>query len=212
MMKVKQIYGKYKIPPNLQKHLLRVTALSQILVEKWKKGNLDRKSITLACLFHDMANIIKFDFTKPQLFKEEEKKAGDWKKVQASVIRKYGRNIHLATLKICKEIGLPDKALNIIEDLDWNDTLKILRENNFNSAIPIYCDMRIGPFGIMFLKDRLRDLEGRNKSYDMLFIAKAANFLEKTLQKEISIDVNSIDDYQLHKRFSNLLSLDLLGQ
>lgn len=209
-MTVKQIYTKYKIPPNLQKHLLRVAALSQVLVENWKEKNLDKESITLACLFHDMANIIKFDFTKPQLFKEEESRADYWQRAQASVIKKYGSNIHLATLKMSQETGLSNKALRLIKDLEWDKTLKILEEENFVSAICTYSDMRIGPFGILSLKERIKNLQSRNKSHDFTLIIKAANLLQETLQKRISINVNSITESQLNERFADLLKLEVI--
>jgi len=41
-MTVKQIYNQYLIPPNLQKHMLRVAALSLVLTENWKEDGLDK--------------------------------------------------------------------------------------------------------------------------------------------------------------------------
>lgn len=203
-MKVKEVYKKYKIPLNLQKHMLRVAALSQIFAENWENGKLDSKSITLTCVFHDMANIIKFNFEKPSLFKDEEDKVDYWKKVQKEVIQKYGNNVHLATLTISKEIGLSEKVINFIKNLEWDNTLKILEEKNFESALTIYCDMRIGPHGIMLLKDRIDDLQKRNKSHDMNSIKKAANLLEKTIQQFLSIDVNSVNNLQINSRWRSL--------
>jgi hypothetical protein len=209
-MNVKQIYNLYKIPPNLQKHMLRVTALSQLLIEKWEEIILDKDSITFACAFHDMANIIKYDFNKPPLFTEEENEIDYWKKIQTEMIKKYGDNVHLATLKICKEIGLSLKALRLIKNLEWNNTLKILKQHDFESAIPIYCDMRIGPYGIMSIKDRLINLQTRNNSFNFSFINKAAGLLEKTLQKHILLKVDSINDSQINERFDKILKLDVL--
>jgi len=208
-MNVKQAYDKYAIPPNLQKHMLRVAALSLQLVENWKKDKLDKESITLACVFHDMANIIKFNFNKPSLFKEEEYQAEYWKRIQVNTIQKYGKNVHLATLIICREIGLSKKVLKIIEDLEWDNTLQFLKQKNYESAIPVYCDMRIGPHGILLFKDRIRDLENRNKTHDMNFIKKAAGLLEKTLQQHISININNVNDTQINNRFSELLKLEV---
>lgn len=204
-MNVKQIYEQYVIPPNLQKHMLRVAALSTILTESWKKEKLDRESVVIACVFHDMANIIKFNFNKPSLFKEEEGQANYWRKVQTIVMQKYGNNVHSATLRICQEIGLSKKVLGIIEKLDWDNTLKILEQQDYESAIPIYCDMRIGPHGIMSLLDRIENLSTRNKQHDMSFIKKAAEFLEVALQKNISINLGEINNAQLNNRFNELL-------
>ncbi|MBI2330477.1 hypothetical protein HYU94_03725 [Candidatus Daviesbacteria bacterium] len=208
-MLVKQIYDQYLIPPNLQKHMLRVAALSLILSENWKKGKLDKEPIVLACVFHDMANIIKFDFNKPLLFKEEENKIDYWKKIQKEVIQKYGTNVHLATFKICREIGLPQKVLDIIKKLDWNNTLKILENQDYESVIPIYGDMRIGPFGIMLLQDRIDNLATRNNKFDFHILKKAAETLEETLQKNLSINLNGITNPQLENRFDELLKLEI---
>ncbi|KKP28571.1 MAG: hypothetical protein UR15_C0025G0020 [Parcubacteria group bacterium GW2011_GWA2_31_28] len=189
--------------------MLRVAALSQILSENWKDVNLDRKSITLTCIFHDMANIIKFDFNRPSLFKEEENQTDYWEKVQQEIIQKYGSNIHQATLKICKEIGLPKKVLKLISNLEWDNALKVLENNDMESALTIYCDMRIGPYGIKSLNERIDDLQSRNKNHDMNFIRKAATVLEEKIQKSVSIDVNSIKDSSLNSQWTSLLVMKI---
>lgn len=208
-MSVKQVYKQYLIPPNLQKHMLRVAALSAILAENWTGKEFDKEALVVACVFHDMANIIKFKFGKPSLFKEEAAQAEYWKKVQQDTIKKYGNNVHLATFQICQEIGLPKNVLDIINKLEWDDTLKILDQQNYEVAIAIYCDMRMGPHGIMPLKDRIDNLATRNKAHDMDFIKKAATLLESTIQKYLAINLNDIVDTQLNSRFNQLLKLKI---
>lgn len=208
-MNVKQIYDKHEIPPNLQKHMLRVAALSAILTKNWIGKKLDQEAVVIACIFHDMANIIKFNFNKPSLFKEEESKSDYWKKIQQQIIKKYGTNVHAATLKMCQEIGLPQKVLDIINKLEWDDTLKILDNHDYEVAVAIYSDMRMGPHGILPLKERVDNLATRNKSHDMDFIKKAATALEQTLQENISINLNEITDDQLNSKFEELLKVDI---
>lgn len=208
-MSVKQVYKQYLIPPNLQKHMLRVAALSAILAENWTGKEFDKEALVIACVFHDMANIIKFNFNKPSLFKEEAAQAEYWKKVQQDTIKKYGNNVHLATFQICQEIGLPKNVLHIINKLEWDDALKILDQQNYEVAIAIYCDMRMGPYGIMPLKDRIDNLATRNKAHDMDFIKKAATLLESTIQKYLAINLNDITDTQLNSRFNQLLKLKI---
>jgi hypothetical protein len=206
-MKVQQIYKQYRIPPNLQKHMLRVTGVSQIILESWKGIKIDKKSIVLACLFHDMANIIKFKLVKPLLFKDEEEQIEFLKKVQKEFIEKYGNDVHKATLIIGKEIGLSEKVLTILKNLEWNNTQRLLNKNDYESLIPIYCDMRIGPFGIMSLQDRINNLKTRNDYHDFSEIIKFALQLEQTLQKNILIGLNSINDKQIDERFEKLLKI-----
>lgn len=209
VMTVKEVYEKYWIPPNLQKHMLRVAAVAHILAENWKEKNLDKKSITYACLFHDMANIIKFDFTKPSIFKEEEGQKDHWKKIQSEVMEKYGPNIHEATLTIAKEVGCPSQVLDLIAKLEWDNTIQVIERRDFESAITIYSDMRIGPFGILPLQDRLSNLKTRNSTYDFDKLQSATNLLENTLQQHIMIQLNSITDTQINKRFEELLKLEV---
>ncbi|MFH0773575.1 MAG: hypothetical protein V1922_04670 [bacterium] len=206
-MNVQQVYDRYNIPFHLQKHMLRVAALSIILVDNWTMDGLDKESIIRASAFHDMANIIKFNFDKPALFKEEESKTNYWRKIQMEVIKKYGDNIHKATLKMCQEIGLSHKTLTIIENLEWNNTPKILKRKDYESAISIYCDMRVGPYGIMPLSERIEDLETRNNVHNMSFVRKVANILETILQKYTAIQISEISDFQIKGAFRKLPEL-----
>ena len=77
-MKVSQIYKDYKIPGNLQRHMLRVAAFSEILTENWIGEKIDKKAIVLCCLFHDAAKLMKFDLTRPELFEEEAENIDYW--------------------------------------------------------------------------------------------------------------------------------------
>jgi len=206
-MNVQEIYEQYNIPLNLQKHMLRVTGLSQIILENWQGKKLNKEIIIQACLFHDMANIIKFNLDKPPLFKEEKLKLNYWKKIQRNVIKKYGNNIHQANLQICQEIGLSSKTLTLINNLEWDNIPQILRQNDFEPAHAIYSDMRISPFGIVSLHDRLTNLQTRSKIYDFNLLKKNALVLEKTLQKNISINLNKITEEQINSRFKNLLKI-----
>lgn len=206
-MNVQQIYNQYRISPNLQKHMLRVTGLCQMILENWQGERLDKNSVITACLFHDMANVIKFNLNKPSLFKEEGEQIEYWKKVQKEYIKKYGNDVHKATLIIGKEIGLSEKVLKIIKNLECDNTQKLLKEQNLESLIPIYCDMRIGPFGIMTLEERINNLKTRNNTHDFSEIIKSAVLLEKILQTKILININNINDKQLNERFVKLLSI-----
>lgn len=208
-MQVNEIYIQYNIPSNLQKHMLRVAALSQIIAENWINGKLDKISIVSACLFHDMANIIKFNFDKPLLFEEEKHRINYWKKIQRGVLQTYGTNIHKATLKICKEIGLSERVQMLINKLKWSNSLSIIKNQDFESAICIYCDMRIGPFGILSLQERLTNLQKRNTMFDFDFISSSAASLEKFIQRNISVSTDLITDNQLSKRFNGLMKVSI---
>ncbi len=207
-MNITQIYTKYNIPQNLQEHMLRVAALSQILTENWQGIPLNKEAIVTTCLFHDMANIIKFKFDNP-VFKMTAQEIQHWKRVKQKTIENYGDNIHAATLAICQEIGLNNKVLDLVNKLEWDNVPKMLNGRDFESCITIYSDMRIGPFGIMSLKDRIDDLQARNPSKDMNTVREVAAQLEKALQQHIAIDVDTVTDAQINGRFDQLRKREL---
>jgi hypothetical protein len=207
-MNVRQAYEKYTIPPNLQKHMLRVAALSQIISDSWKGPEIDNEAILFTCLFHDMANIIKFDFSKPSLFKEENARVNYWKKVQLHFVEKYGPNIHEATNAIAREMNLSPQVLDLIKKLMWEKIEDVIDSCDFESAITIYCDMRMGPYGILPLQKRLDNLKTRTSFTDSAFYEKTAPLLEKMIQKYTSIPLNSIVDLQLDGLFEKLLMLE----
>ncbi len=62
MKTVQQIYNDYNILPLLQLHQLRVAGVAKLITESITIP-VDAQAVVLACLFHDMGNIIKADFT-----------------------------------------------------------------------------------------------------------------------------------------------------
>ena len=76
--------------------------------------------------------------------------------------------------------------------------------------IPIYCDMRIAPNGILLLKDRLEELKNRDHDSDDLDQqAKDGLRAEAIIQKNVSIDLNEITDKQLENEIIGLKSFKI---
>lgn len=209
-MNVKQLYEKYRIPKNLQEHMLRVGVLAQIISENWIGREIDKLNIVVACLFHDAGKIVKFDFSRLELFGEEAKNIDYWKQVQNETIKKYGEDEHTTNYKLCGEMGLKPKILEIIKNLEWDDVQKLLDAQNLDSAIPVYCDMRIGPFGILSIDDRINDLKNRvgERNYDVLF--ELAHVLENRLQENVKTDLKSINNSQINERFEDLMEMKVV--
>src|SRR3989344_8748672 len=99
----REIYSAYKIMPSLQLHQLRVAAVAKLLCEGCTKP-INEHDVILACLFHDMGNIIKSelsyfpDFTEPEGVEY-------WERVKADFVEAYGTDSHTANIAIAKEIG-----------------------------------------------------------------------------------------------------------
>lgn len=203
-MTVLEAYLKLEIPPNLQEHMLRVGALLSILGEHWKGEEIDVESLVMAGLFHDLANILKFDFDKLELLGKEALKSNDWKRVQTKVRETYGDDLQRATLVMGKEIGLNDAVLRIIEGMEWERAHIVLKQRDWEVALAIYADMRVGPFGILPLRQRLDDLHHRRAQRDFEKTLQGALELEMTISSLTKISLESISDSDVHQRFEAL--------
>ena len=97
-MNIIEIYKKYHLPENLQMHMLRVAACSNLIIDNWTGEKINKEAITRVCLLHDMGNMVKIpeDFSKDKDFLQIRKKYFD----------KYGTNDHEINLEIGKQEGL----------------------------------------------------------------------------------------------------------
>ncbi|RJQ26158.1 HD domain-containing protein [Candidatus Parcubacteria bacterium] len=205
-MKIHQIYKDYKIPQSLQEHMLRVAALAQIIVEEWKDLQIDKLSIVQTCLFHDIAKSMTFDLAKQKQFGMLEEDIENLRKHQENLKSKYGKDEHLATVKICEKIGLSKTSVKLVNNLEWSYIPRLINNKNIESLIPIYCDMRIGPKGILSLKDRLDDLKNRVGMDNYQETLENANKVEEIITQNIKTNINSITDNQINLKFKELLN------
>ena len=150
--------------PNLQEHQLRVAGVSFIIGKSMSNQDIDTENIVVACLLHDMGNIIKF---KLDLFPEFVKPEGldYWKKIQQEYIRTYGADEHVATMSIVKGI-IPhmrdnpyekQRIIKLIEAIGFSNAKENYETTDFGKKVAAYADMRVKPYGVTSLKDRLED-------------------------------------------------------
>src|SRR3989344_5619497 len=159
MKSAQEIYEEYRIMPSLQLHQLRVAAVGKLGCENFRE-TVDAKAVVLACLFHDMGNIIKSDLTYFPDFVEPEG-AEYWEKVKADFTQKYGTNHHKANIMIAKDIGFPPAAVALVDGLGFSQIAYVVADSSFERKIMQYADIRVGPRGILSLKARLA--EGRKR-------------------------------------------------
>lgn len=202
-MNVPDILKQYLTPKNLQLHMLRVASLAKIITDNWFGVQLDKDAVVRACIFHDIAKPINMDLTKQAQFGMSVAEIADLEKLQQQLKANYD-NEHRAVVGIYKTIGSSPKVIEIIDNLEWINIPSLLQKNDFDSFIPIYCDMRIGPKGIMELQQRLKEVEGRTGEggYEQTSLQ-----LEKILSQNVSVDLNKITDEQINKNFSQLEDL-----
>jgi putative nucleotidyltransferase with HDIG domain len=203
-MTTKQIYEKCMVPKNLQEHMLRVAALAEIILENWTGKKVNKNAIVQACLFHDIAKPMTFELAKQAQFgmsAYDIKKLG---KLQKQLKSRYGTDEHHAVVEICKEIKLSPTAIKLVDNLEWKRIPRLLKSNDIESLIPIYCDMRIGPKGILLLEERLHDLESRVNEGVYQSNLKNGKQLEELIKKSTSVELDSIGNKKLNLRFNKL--------
>ena len=155
----REIYAEYKIMPSLQLHQLRVAAVGKFVCDNFTKP-INPHDVILACLFHDMGNIIKSDLTVFPEFSEPEG-LDYWQGVKDEYVKKYGADHHVANAVIAREIGLPESAYRLITDIGFSKIDKILLDASDEQKICEYGDLRVGPHGVLPMEERLE--EGRRR-------------------------------------------------
>lgn len=157
-MRIQEIYERYQIMPSLQLHMLRVAAVTQILLENLKTEIVEETqyAIITAALLHDMGNIIKSDLS---LFPEFVQPEGEeyWQNVQKNYFSKYGSDEHQATITICQEIGVQPEVIELIDSIGVPQMRSSLKEAHKPNLIVCYADMRVAPYGVVSLEDRVAD-------------------------------------------------------
>lgn len=197
----REIYAQYKIMPNLQLHQLRVAAVGKFVCDNFKEP-LNENDIILACLFHDMGNILKFDLT---YFPDAVEPQGlaYWEAVKKEYAEKYGEDQHEASQMIARQIGLPETVVHLIGLVSFSGLQQTLTEDAYEPKIVEYADCRVAPYGIAPIRERFEDGRKRYLSrfpteaesethYNML--TEAGYEMERQIFAHCSLSPESIDD------------------
>ena len=199
-MNILRIYDKYHLPENLQMHMLRVAACSNLIIDNWNGPDIDKQAIIRVCLLHDMGNMVKIpeDFSKDEEFIKIRKKYFD----------KYGTNDHEINLEIGKQEGLTEKELTILDGKRSRKNEETLKLNSYERKICAYCDQRVAPDGVVSIKERLEDAKIRykNKPLSVWSNEEKANHLiecslgiEKQIMKHCKLNPEDINDESIRK-------------
>jgi hypothetical protein len=214
-MTIQQVYDHYHLMKNLQIHQYRVAGVAQMICDHFSPS-LERENILLACLLHDMGNIIKFDLG---FFPDTVQPEGleYWQKVQQEYIDKYGTNEHLATLAICRELGVSERVIELISSISFTNGKENFESPDLSRKICDYADTRVTPFGVVSLEDRLADLEKRyapkypseeqrlEREVFRGFIRK----IEEQVFAQCSLQPDDITESEVQKLFADLQKVEL---
>ncbi len=156
-MTISEIYARYPVTPNLARHMLRVGAVTRLILDHWTGPQLKGETMMRIALLHDTGNILKFDFEgHPHLLEEEQANLEHWKDLQAKWASRFASEDEM-TYAIAAECGLGEDGIAMMKNLGYGLMDRIAAEPRFERKIVKYADMRAAPFGILPLKDRLEE-------------------------------------------------------
>ena len=197
IMTVAEIYKKYNIPPNLIEHQLTVAKVICVLQKHWLGVEINWQEMILIGLMHDIGNIVKFDFDKyPEFLGQEKKNLVFWKEEQKRIIKKYGKDDHLAVKKILKELNLNLHIDEVIQKKSFKNSVLIAQSDDWYTKILAYADLRVLPGGIGTLDERIEDVRKRIPKYstrkDFPELINAARKLESQIQIVVGLPISKI--------------------
>lgn len=216
-MKISEIYEKYTVQANLQLHMLRVAAVGVLIADHFTdKTLLNKNSLVTALLLHDIGNVIKFNFDKPEYSNISAQDIEYWKKIQADYVEKYGDE-DTATEEIAKEIGVDAQTLDLLQKTSASKTMAAAISPDFNKKVACYADARIGLHGIVSIDERWDDInkryEGRGHTLSdldkNLLRRNAGKEIEQQIQSKMDIQVVDITDADIELIIEQLTSWDV---
>ena len=209
-MNIIEIYNKYYLPENLQMHMLRVAACSNLIIDNWNGLEIDKESIIRVCLLHDMGNMVKIP--------EEESKDEEFLKVRKKYFDKYGTNDHEINLEIGKQEGLTEKEITILDGKRSRKNEETLQSNSYERKISAYCDQRVAPNGVVGIKERLEDAKIRYKDKPLSvwsneekanYLIKCSLGIEKQIMKYCKLKPEDINDSTIETYIEKLKKYEI---
>lgn len=167
MQTTRDIYERFRVPPWLQLHQLRVAAVAA-MTAKAQRSSVDMDLIVRTGLLHDIGAIVKFDFSFNTHSDLQALCPPDdvlhWSAVQAEVRKRYGSREHEASRAMLKEIGLAD-VQEVFDAMGIQNIPRVLAGGFAEAQIAQYGDMRVGPHGVLSIADRVADVSKRYAAY-----------------------------------------------
>ncbi len=209
-MNIIEIYKKYNLPENLQIHMLRVAACSNLIIDNWNGPDIDKQAIIRVSLLHDMGNMVKIQ--------ENESKDVEFLKIRKKYFDKYGTNDHEINLEIGKQEGLTEQELTILDGKRSRKNEETLKSNSYERKICAYCDQRVAPDGVVSIKERLEDAKVRykNKPLSVWSNEEKANHLiecslgiEKQIMEYCKLKPEDINDVSIKEYIEQLKAYDI---
>ena len=204
---IKKIYKKYRIPQNLQMHMLRVAAVADLIVDNWYGPKINREKLLRVLLLHDMGNIIKID---PINQEGDSTKISDFitkdieelERIKKKYISLYGNDDHKISREIGRELGLSEDELELMDSKVFIRNDETILSYDYNIKIGAYADQRVDPNGVRGIMERLLEAKERykdrpgssmNNPRTEMLIESAAK-LEQQVMKYCNLEPSDIND------------------
>lgn len=192
--------------------MLRVAAIGEYILSK-NKIKLNLQPYISCLLLHDIGNLIKINPEQDILFfTTKDQDSQKWSIVRNEMIKSYGSDEKLATLKMIKKICNDEKIIKIINFLDLTDISQILKINDIGTKVCIYSDFRVGLNSFVSLTERFADILCRYKNRpgfagkEMVLQKKIILFkLEKQIENTLQINLRTLPQQKLISRSYELL-------
>lgn len=216
-MLVQQLYKKHLIPVNLQQHMLTVAAVGKFIVDHWRGPEIDKQAVISALLLHDLGNLVKFDLTENAKVVDLELHTQHWREIQQEMKNKYGygSDAHEATMMMLEELNLSEKIIELVENMGADNLTSIADSNSLELKICQYADLRVVPYGIVPMMERLTDLRHRysERSHwdEELFeiVVEEAQQIENTIRQHVSVDITAIPPEKISNFLLELPQFDI---
>ena len=203
-MQIIDIYKKYHIPQQLQLHMLRVAACSNLILDNFEGKKLNKESIIRVCLLHDMGNIAKI--------KDNPDNDNEFINIRNRYISEFGLDDHQISLAIGKELGLSDYELQIMQGKESKRNEEIMNSDSLEIKICAYCDERVSPTGVESIQKRLEDAKKRYKVTSSIwgdekkadYLIECALEIEKQIMQYCTIKPEDINDNSIKEYMEDL--------
>jgi hypothetical protein len=189
---IAEVYRHYEVPPNVQRHMLRVAAVAEQMGRHWHGPPLRRERLVTVLLVHDLGNIVKCDYVNlPHMLEEEQGRVEHWRAVQARYQARFGTDDHLATHALAREVGLDDAALGLLDRMAFEHNDETAAGGDLEAKIAAYADHRVGPRGVLSLADRFAEIKQRYRGAAGAFMqsARAEELIDcaYTIEKQLAL-------------------------
>ncbi len=194
--------------------MLTVAKVACSIREHWEGEGVDWDFVEKSALLHDIGNIVKFKFDlNSELMGEEAANIEYWRGVQKEIIGKYGADDHLASGNMLKEIGVKGELWNVIQNKSFGNVVEVSKGDDWYAKILLYADMRVMPFGVATLEERMEDVRARMPQYtsrpDFEDMLNATREIEQQIVSNLDLSVDKIKWGVVEKEDSKLLAVKI---